>query len=277
VIVYLDGAWLNAVDAAIPIDDRGFLFGDGVFETALLRGGRFFRLAQHLARLQASAAMLDLALPARDDLIALCHELVRRNAATEGHLRLTVTRGSGAGERLLATLSPPDPRWLERAHAGWTLITAAIRRPPAASVPPELKGLGRMYALLARRESAAAGVDDALLLDTAGAVAEGPTWNVFWRKGERVRTPSTAAGVLAGVTRGIVLELAGGAGYTVEEGVWARAELDSADELFATMTSVGIVPIRALDGRSLPSREAAGRLLAPYHAALEAELARGDA
>lgn len=265
---------MRVEDAAIPIDDRGFLFGDGVFETALLRGGRFFRLEQHLTRLEASARLLGLTLPHRAELRALCGELARRNAATEGNLRLTVTRGSGAGERFLATLTPPDAAWLERARAGWTLITSGVRRPPASSVPPELKGLGRMYALLARREAAAAGADDALLLDVSGAVAEGPTWNVFWRRGHRVRTPSTAAGVLAGVTRGVVMALAERAGYHVEEGIWTRAELDDVDEIFATMTSVGIVPIRALDGRPLASREAADRLLAPYRMAMEEELAR---
>ena len=271
-IVFLDGAWLPAEAARIPIHDRGFLHGDGVFETALLRQGRFFRLEQHLSRLDGSARLLGLTVPHREGLAALCRELAARNGAAEGSLRITVTRGSGAGERILVTLSPPDPAWQRKAHSGWTLVTATIRRPPAESVPPELKGLGRMYALLARREAAAAGADDALLLDVSGAVAEGPTWNVFWRCGAAIRTPALGAGLLAGVTRGIVLELAREAGYRVEEGVWGREELHRVDEVFATMTSVGIVPVLALDGRKLPSQSAAHRLRPRYEARMSAEL-----
>ena len=82
-------------------------------------------------------------------------------------------------------------------------------------------------------------------------IAEGPTWNFFWRKGRVLRTASLAGGILEGVTRSIIIEIAGRAGYQVEQGLWPRAELDAAEEAFATMTSLGVVPIRAIDGRAL--------------------------
>src|SRR5690606_25632180 len=111
------------------------------------------------------------------------------------------------------------------------------RRPSTASAPAQLKAVGRTYALLARQEAADAGVDDVLLLTDHGHVCEGPTWNVFWRRGDTLCTPALEAGVLAGVTRTTVLELAPDMGLRVREGLFDRSDLDHADEIFATMTS----------------------------------------
>jgi branched-subunit amino acid aminotransferase/4-amino-4-deoxychorismate lyase len=132
-------------------------------------------------------------------------------------------------------------------------------------MPPALKGQGRIFSLLARLDAEAAGCDDALLLSTGGEVTEGATWNVFWRRGSTLRTPSEATGLLAGVTRSLVMEIAAGAGYTVEEGVWARPELDDADEIFATMTSLAMVPVRSLDGREPPETGRAVDRLTPLY------------
>src|SRR5690606_17653202 len=160
---------------------------------------------------------------------------------------------TAAGSTLFATLQPPDAEWNQRALRGWTLVTTQTRRPSTNAVPAQLKTLGRPYALLARLEAHAAGADDALLLTDQGFVCEGPAWNVFWRTGETLYTPALELGVLAGVTRAVLLEIAPPLGYAVRTGPFPRSDLDAADEIFATMTSVGIVSIRALDGRSLPT------------------------
>jgi len=281
-IVYLNGAWLDARDAHIPIDDRGFTLADGVFETARLVHGKYFRLEQHLDRLSESAAQLRIALPSQAELRAIIEEIAQRNNLREASLRITVTRGRGgrgldtrgAGPpTIVVTVAPIHDDWRERAARGWTLVTARTRRPAPASVPAQLKALGRVYAILAHLEAEAAGTDDVLLLTADGAVAEGPTWNFFWRKGKTIRTGRLDAGILEGVTRGILLQLAGELGYQTEEGLWPSEDLRDADEAFATMTSVGVVPVRSLDGRAFPSDDCATALQSRYWQFVEAELA----
>jgi branched-chain amino acid aminotransferase len=264
VMVYLNGRLVPDVEAAISIHDAGFLSADGVFETALLHRGGFLRLRQHLDRFSASAATMRLPAPTVEELDRAIRAVVRANALMDANVRITLTRGV-TEPTLLITARPVAAGARARARLGWRLITAQTRRPGVASAPAQLKALGRTYALLARHEAADAGVDDALLLAADGSICEGPTWNVFWRTGRTIFTPALDAGVLAGVTRSILLEIAPRLGYAVQEGLWRRAALDDADEIFATMTSVGIVPCRALDGRQLPdSTPAADALLEQY-------------
>lgn len=271
-IAFLNGEWLPLEDARISIEDRGLLFADGVFETALLHRGRWFRLEQHLQRFQESAALWQLEAPTMSQLADIVGGLARRNDLRDGSLRIVLTRGTGHGTTLFATLHPPDPAWNERALRGWRLVTAHTRRPSTASVPAQLKALGRPYALLARFEARAAGADDALLLTEGGAVCEGPAWNVFWAAGRTLFTPALELGVLAGVTRTVLLEIAPALGFEVRTGAFPRAALDAADELFATMTSVGIVSIRSLDGHAFPAATpVADRLRTAYWNAVVAE------
>jgi branched-chain amino acid aminotransferase len=195
------------------------------------------------------------------------------NQLTSGNLRITLTRGVRAPSLIIA-IKPTDSAWIEKARHGWRLITAETRRPSTAAIPAQLKSIGRTYALLARFEAADAGVDDALLLTDDGSVCEGPTWNIFWRQGDALFTPSPDAGVLVGVTRSIMIELASASGFRVVEGRFPRAVLDAADELFATMTSVGVVSIRSLDGRTLSSETPAAAALSPrYRDLVDAECA----
>jgi branched-chain amino acid aminotransferase len=263
-ICWLDGRLVAESHASISIDDRGFLYGDGVFETALLRDGGFFRLREHLLRFAASAAAMRIPAPDTAALDGIVRDVVRAGELQHASIRITLTRGARAPV-LLVTARPPDPRWQERARRGWRIITADTRRPSVAAVPAQLKALGRTWGLIARHEATEAGADDALLLDDAGIICEGPAWNVFWRVGATLHTPSLDAGVLAGVTRSTLLELAPALGFTVREGLFERHCLDAADEIFASLTSVGIVSIRELDGRRLPDLTPAADALLPRY------------
>ncbi|HSK21194.1 MAG TPA: aminotransferase class IV [Longimicrobiales bacterium] len=268
-IVSVDGALVPEERAAISIHDRGFLFGDAVFETALLHKGGFFRLRDHLDRFGASAAALRIAAPAADEVDRRVRAVVDANALRDANIRMTLTRGV-RDPVLLITARPPDTARAEATRAGWRIITARTRRPSTASIPAQIKAVGRTYALLARHEAADAGVDDALLLTDHAHVCEGPTWNVFWRRGTTLCTPALEAGVLAGITRTTLLQLAPGLGLRVREGLFDRSELDHADEIFATMTSVGVVPFLELDGRSLPAAGGTARELRDAYQAVVA-------
>lgn len=264
-IAYLNGDWIDEGDVVVPADDRGFLYGDAVFETGRLARGGFFRLERHLDRLKASAEALALPLPPLSELLGIARGLAQRNAFADASLRITLTRGGRRGPLLLATLTPLPADWRERAAAGWRVVTATVRHPSLDCLPP-IKTPGRLHGLVARVEAARAGADDALLLTSAGDVCEGPTWNVFWRKRGTLYTPAADTGLLEGVTRAAILELAPALGYPVVQGRFARGALDDADEIFATMTSSGVVPFTALDRRALApeGRGAARRLQEAY-------------
>jgi branched-chain amino acid aminotransferase len=270
VIVYLDGAWVDEAEARIPVRDPGFLLGHAVFETGRLHRGGYFRFDEHYRRLAAGARTLRLDVPTAAELRAIALELAARTGLHDGTLR--ITRSSAT---LLVTLAAMPPGWQERAARGWNIITAGVRHPPPESLPEGVKTPGRLHGILARIEAADAGADDALLLATDGAVAEGPTWNVFWRRGDQLFTPAIEVGVLGGVTRSVVLGLARELGCTAIEGRFPRADLDAAGEVFASMTSLGIVPFNGLDGRTLPVADAlAGRLQQRYWERVREEVAR---
>ena len=262
-IAYHDGEWLDESQLRIPASDAGFLSGHGVFESVRLHRGAWFRIGAHLERLAASAALLRIALPAREQLERVLHELARRSGVEEASARLTVTAGSGGGPSVLATISPIADDWRARAARGWRLITARTRHPDPSSIPPALKSLGRVYSVLAKQEARDAGADDALMLLPDGTVAEGPTWNFFFRTDGVLHTASTEA-VLGGVTRAVLIELAGAYGLAVDAGLPTAELLDRADAAFASMSSLGVVPVLSLDGRPLPGSAA---LAAPLQSA----------
>lgn len=270
-IVYCNG-FMPAADASVAIDDPGFLFGDGVFETALLHAGGFFRLRQHLERFRTSAETMRIPAPDVAHVDAIMRRLARENDLHDASFRVTLTRGVDQ-PLLLVTARPLDPDWTRRAAAGWRVITARTRRPSTSAVPAQLKALGRTYALLARIEAADAGVDDALLLTDDGHICEGPSWNVFWKVGRTLYTPALEAGVLAGVTRTALIELATATGLDVVEGLFTREHLDRATEVFASMTSVGLVSLRELDGRVLDATGGADALQQLYRQRVAAETA----
>jgi branched-chain amino acid aminotransferase len=249
----VNGRFLPAEEAVVSIHDRGFLFGDAVFETARLHRGRFFRLAEHLERFAASAATLRIPVPAADEIASIAERLARHNQADEASFRITVSRAGAAPSSTVATLQPMPADWRERARRGWRVITAHTRRPGLSAVPAQLKSTGRPYALIARLEAEDAGVDDALLLSSDGCIAEGPAWNVFWIRGDTLFTPALDVGVLEGITRRIIMQLAADLGLATAEIAAPRDALDDADEILASMTSLGVVPFREFDGRPLSS------------------------
>ncbi len=274
--VWLNGEFLPAGQARIPVTDRSFLYGDGLFETVRVTGNRPFLWPEHLARLQSGADRLRIRLPQTlPELHALVAELLRRNSMPECLLRVHVSRGPGRrgyspkgadSPTVLLSIHPVTPNAPDR-PVTWTLATASLRMPthdPLTSV----KSANRLLHVLARAEAEERGADEALLLNDAGRVAEAGSGNVFWIAGGGLHTPPLEEGPLAGVTRQFVLRLAETLGLPAAERPGTREHLFAADGVFLTLSSLGVVPVTRLDGRELPSSSATRSIHEAYAAAL---------
>jgi branched-chain amino acid aminotransferase len=265
-IIWLDGKWCDRGTAMISVYDHGLLYGDGVFEGIRVYGGKIFRLAEHLERLYDSAKAIWLTIPMRrDELTAITEEAVRRSGMKEAYIRHVVTRG--VGDLGLDPRKCPKPTvmiivdtiklWPEQVYeVGLNVITAGTPMPQRESLSPRVKSLNYLPHILAKLEGIHGGADEVLMLDSAGAVAEGSGQNIFVVKHGRLRTPPPYAGGLKGVTRDVVMELAVQAGYPVEETILNRYDVYTADEAFFTGTASELVAIRQVDGRVIGNGKA---------------------
>jgi branched-chain amino acid aminotransferase len=271
-VVNVDGILLPPREARVSVFDRGFLYGDSVYEVVRTYGGRPFELGAHLARLRHSADRIGL--EPKWDASRTAAEVARTLEAARGgdvpdpeaapwnagerYVRVVMTRG--AGEIGLDPALAVDPVALVivqplhgppgRAYAeGVTAAIVGVRRASPAAIDPSAKTGAHLPNVLAVREARAAGAHEALLLDDRGAVTEGSSSNVFAVRGGRVTTPPLGAGILEGVTRGIVLRLAREAGVDAEEAPLRPEDLEGADEVFITSTVREIVPVTRLGGR----------------------------
>jgi branched-chain amino acid aminotransferase len=252
--VYLDGAFLDEAEAQVDARDAGLLYGMGLFETFRARLGEVYLLAQHSARLRRGAEVIGIDLPPEFvELESIVRELTRRCSLDDARVRLTLTGGVERGRERLLIQARPANDYPERVYEdGITAITASIRHnqfSPLCGV----KSLNYLDNLLARRQARGAGADEALLLNTTGRLAEGSATNLFiLREGELV-TPPLSEGVLPGVTRGAVLDLAGKAGFVTQELPLDPSALLSADEAFLTNAIGGVLPLVAVDGAAVGS------------------------
>jgi branched-chain amino acid aminotransferase len=253
-----DGVVRGATIALDPAD-RGLTLGDGLFETAPVFNGHAVWLGEHLDRLMSGAAAIGLDITRRriETAVAACLAEIGPTAAV---LRITVTRGAGGrglahdggAPTLLVTLAPWPKGILNR---DVTLATARVRRNEYSPVS-RLKSLSYLDAILAAREAASAGADDALMLNCGGRVASSTIANVFVMEDGRLVTPPESEGVLGGITRRKVLAAAHDLGFAYEEAPVERARLTTAHSVFLTNSLRLIRPVTRLDGEALPvSRE----------------------
>ena len=257
--VWLDGEWLERDSAAVSVFDHGLLYGDGVFEGIRVYGGVAFRLQEHLERLYDSAQAIWLTIPMPiEEMTALTEEAVRRSGLDDAYIRHIITRG--VGDLGLDPRKCPAPTVIiivdgirlwpaEVYERGLRVVTAGTPIPHRESLSPRVKSLNYLPHILAKIEGIHAGADEVLMLDSSGSVAEGSGQNLFVVKKGILRTPPASAGILKGVTRDAVLELAREAGLPAEEVPLNRYDVYTADEAFFSGTAAEIVYIREVDGR----------------------------
>ena len=260
-LIWINGQWHDRDSATISVFDHGLLYGDGVFEGMRVYGGRTFRMAEHLDRLYDSAQAIWLTPPiGKDEMARVTEEGIKRAGITEGYLRHVVTRG--VGDLGLDPRSCPRPTAIiifdtikiwppERYEKGLVMMSAATPMPDRESLSPRVKSLNYLPHIMAKLEGIHAQMDEVLMLDRGGYVAEASGMNVFIVRRGAVTTPPAWAGVLRGVTRDIVLELAAEAGFQAREEPINRYDVYTADEAFLTGTAAEIAPIKSLDGRQI--------------------------
>jgi branched-chain amino acid aminotransferase len=276
-MVFLNGQFVPEDRAVVSVFDRGFLYGDALFEGMLVTRGLPFRWREHMERMQRGADFLKLTVPfSQDDLLKFALKLVQRNRMPECILRLSLTRGiTGRGyspknatrPAIVMTLHPApviDAKKIPR----WRVITASFRL-PANDPLTHFKTANKLPQVLARAEADAAHAQEAILLNTDGRLAEGTTSNLFWIKDGAVCTPALLDGALPGVTRGLVLDLCVKMNIRYKEKKAGPAELSRADGAFLTMTSMGIVEMESLDGRKLGRSALVRKLWSGYRHLLQ--------
>jgi branched-chain amino acid aminotransferase len=277
--VYIDGKFLNERDAKVSVFDHGLLYGDGVFEGIRIYNARVFRLKEHIDRLFYSAKAILLTIPmSHAQLMKATIEACRQNKLRDGYIRLVVTRGVGTlglnpnrckkpSVIIIADKIQVYPQ--ELYTRGMNIVTVPTVRNLHSALNPAIKSLNYLNNVLAKIEANNSGVEEAVMLNAEGFVAECTADNLFIVKDGKLSTPPLSAGALYGITRQTVIELAEQFGISVSEPNLTRYDLFCADECFLTGTGAEIVPVVKIDGRTIGTGKPGPitkQLVREYHA-----------
>jgi branched-chain amino acid aminotransferase len=251
--VYLNDGFVQKEHARVSVFDHGFLYGDGVYETLRAYQGRIFLWERHMARLRRSCELIGLDLPIRDQAwIPIIAELLVRNGLQDAGLRLTVSRGEGElgidpslcpNPTIVVMAKPVVTYTYQQWEQGKVLHLSSVRRNPELAQSPQIKALSFLNNILAKQEGVRVGADDSLMLNMDGYLSECTTSNIFFVKNQQLYTPAVDCGILKGITRDVVIELADKLEVCVEEGRYTMEQLRQADECFITNTGIEIMPV----------------------------------
>jgi branched-chain amino acid aminotransferase len=259
--IYISGKFVPQEDAKISVFDHGLLYGDGVFEGLRSYRGKVFRLHDHITRLYESARAIWLEIPMTQD--AMCeavNEAIRINKIDDGYVRLVVTRGAGTLGLDPNRCSTPQVIIIADAislypkelyEKGLEIVTVSVQRTSSAALSPRIKSLNYLNNILAKIEGLQAGCIEALMLNHKGEVAECTGDNIFLVRRDVLFTPPLDAGILGGITRDAVIEVAREAGIEVREVALTKHDVYVADECFLTGTAAEVIPVVKVDSRTI--------------------------
>jgi branched-chain amino acid aminotransferase len=273
--ININGVITPPEDAKISVLDHGLLFGDSIYETLRTYGGKPFLFSRHFTRLDHSAKGIDLELPWEK--LKILEEIRRTLLTGESRVRLIITRGIGeisAGTEtctgpaviiiVVPLIAPPESIYTQ----GVDVVISSVRRSQRFA---DIKTGSLIHQVLARREANSKGAYEAILLTPDGRISDGITSNIYLVRDGKLLTPGLDAGIVAGITRSVILDLAERIGLQVVEGVLDPAEIEKADEMFLTSTTREVVPVVRVGGKPVGTGKA-GRithmLLNAYRAAV---------
>lgn len=260
-IVYCNGEFVDGQEAKISLFDHGFLYGDGVFEGIRAYNGRVFKLKEHIDRLYESAGVILLKIEvSRQEMMEIVLETIRRNKLSDAYVRLVVSRGRGdlgldpqkcpkSEIYCIADQIALFPKTMY--DNGLEVNTVSTRRNNPIALNPRIKSLNYLNNILAKIEASRAGGMEALMLNQDGYVCEGTGDNIFIVKEGILKTPPIYAGILKGITRDTVIDLAGQSSIPVIEDLFTLHDVYTADECFLTGTAAELIPVVEVDSRTV--------------------------
>jgi len=259
--IYINGQFFDKENAKISVYDHGLLYGDGVFEGLRSYSGKVFQLTQHLDRLYESALAICLQIPiSKSQLADDVNKTLKLNNLTDAYIRLVVTRGSGSlgldpnktSNPQVIIIADSISLYAEENYTnGLKIITASTVRSHPAALSPRIKSLNYLNNIMAKMEGLQAGCSEALMLNHKGEVAECTGDNIFIIKNGTLMTPPKDAGILEGITRNAVLELAREHAIPAMEVTLTRHDLFVADECFLTGSAAEVIPVVSIDSRPI--------------------------
>jgi branched-chain amino acid aminotransferase len=281
--VYLNGKILPAKEALVSVFDHGFLYGDGVYETMKVYDGVVFMLDEHLHRLYRSASLIGLTIPSGADHLKIAvYETLMANSLGNAYVRVTVSRGPGAigldpdfCPAPTVVIITEDFKEYPAAYYknGISLIISETRRNLKEAINPQIKSLNFLNNILAKIEAKKKNAYEAVMLNSAGKLTEGTISNIMFYKSNTLCTPSIACGILDGITRGIVLDLARREGLEVKEGAFTKKDMYGAREVFITNTTMEVMPVSKVDDRPYPVGKISRLLRKLYRQEVNARIA----
>lgn len=258
--IYLNGKIIPSKEAVISVFDHGFLYGDGIYETMRAYDGVIFRLDQHIRRLFRSASLIGLSIPFDIDQLKIAiYETLIANALRNAYIRLTVSRGHGpigldpdlCVEPTIVIIAQELKEYPGAFYKnGINLIISETRRNIKEAIDPRIKSLNFLNNILAKIEAKKKDAYEAIMINVNGQLAEGTISNLFFCKDNIICTPSPECGILDGITRGVVIELALREGIRVKEGKFTRKDIYSAEEVFLTNTTMEVMPVSKIDDQT---------------------------
>lgn len=279
-MIYLNDRLVPRAEARVSVFDHGFLYGDGIYETLRAYQGIVFKLDEHIERLFRSASMIGLTIPKNfDEIKAAIYETMKANSHSDAYVRLTISRGPGP-----IGLDPelcPNPTFVIVSEAfkeypiqyyekGIKIAIVSVRRNFKDALNPMIKSLNFLNNILAKIEAKNKGAYEAIMLNYRGHVAEGTITNIFFVKNSIICTPELDVGILDGITRMTILNIAEGMGFRIKEGKFTPEDIYSAEEVFISNTTMEVMPVAEVDDKKIGTKP--GKITMTLHKAYRKEV-----